>query len=471
MILAAAIAGPAQTFKTLQRFDSKDGSQPFATLVHATDGNLYGTTCCGGTGGGSGGTIFRMSQTGALTTVYDFCSQAMCTDGEYPTAPLVLGTDGNLYGTTSYGGANLYYGTVFKVTLGGALTTLYNFCAQSGCADGASPQAGLVPGVDGNFYGTTLEGGRIDGLTCPNGCGTIFRITRSGTRTTLYNFCSQSNCTDGYYPYAGLVQGADGNLYGTASGGGAGNVGTVFKITTSGTLTTLHSFCSELSCADGSQPKAALVQGSDGNFYGTTYTGGSYGTVFKITPGGTLTTLHSFEAGGDGGGPVAALVQGTDGNFYGTTYAFGANGPFGTVFKVTPTGTLTTLYNFCSESGCPDGSNPIAGLVQDTIGTFYGTTPVGASSHNIGTVFSLSVGLRPFVEAVPITGKAGRSVTILGTKLTGTTSVTFNGIAAAFTVQSGTAIKATVPTGATTGPVEVVTPSGTLTSNGNFRVE
>jgi uncharacterized repeat protein (TIGR03803 family) len=197
-----------------------------------------------------------------------------------------------------------------------------------------------VQASDGNFYGTTVEGGA-------DGAGTVFRITPSGTLTTLYSFCSQVNCTDGYWPYAGLVQAADGNLYGTTGNGGAfGNYGTVFKITPSGTLTTLYSFCAQNGCADGEEPAARLVQAADGNFYGTTASGGtsqncdSYrcGTVFKITPSGTLTTLHSFNYA-DGAYPYAGLVQASGLvqaavlNFYGTTFKGGGDG-YGTVFRL-----------------------------------------------------------------------------------------------------------------------------------------
>jgi uncharacterized repeat protein (TIGR03803 family) len=224
---------------------------------------------------------------------------------------------------------------------------------------------------------------------------------------------------------------------------------------------------------DGSQSYAALVQGTDGNFYGTTGNGGTnkQGTVFKITPSGTLETLHSFD-GADGSYPYAALVQGTDGNLYGTTHEGGANDinylcPLGcgTIFKITPSGTLTTLYSFCSQANCTDGTLPGAGLVQDTDGAFYGTT------ESPSTVYSLSMGLGPFVETQPPSGKVGAAVKILGTSLTGSTSVTFNGTAATFAVVSASEITTTVPTGATTGTVQVVTPGGTLSSNVPFRVK
>jgi uncharacterized repeat protein (TIGR03803 family) len=276
------------------------------------------------------------------------------------------------------------------------------------------------------------------------------------------------------------VQATNGNFYGTTFAGGANGYGTVFKITPSGTLTTLYSFCSQRGCPDGSYPGAALVQAPNGDFYGTTNGGGNSnsscnvgcGTVFKITPGGTLTTLYSFcsQSGcTDGSAPVAGLVQATDGNFYGTTYS-GRSYGYGTIFKITPSGTLTTLYSFCSQSGCRDGEFAEAALIQATNGNFYGTTLAGGTLDS-GTIFSLSVGLGPFVETQPTSGKVGAAVKILGTNLTGATGVTFNGTAAVFRVVSSSLITATVPTGASTGFVKVKAPSGTLKSNLQFRVK
>jgi uncharacterized repeat protein (TIGR03803 family) len=191
------------------------------------------------------------------------------------------------------------------------------------------------------------------------------------------------------------------------------------------------------------------------------------GTIFCITPTGTLTTLHTFLIA-EGKEPGAALIQATDGNFYGTAHAGGANNA-GTIFNISASGTLTTLYSFCSQSGCADGQSPNASLVQDTNGTFYGTTGAGGA-NGYGTVFSLSVGLGPFVETNPTSGKVGAAVGILGSNLKGATSVSFNGTAATFKVSSTSLITTTVPAGATTGTVQVVTPSGTLSSNVPFRV-
>jgi uncharacterized repeat protein (TIGR03803 family) len=332
---ATAIALPAQTVTTLHSFDGTDGAFPSAALVQATDGNLYGTASSGG-GNDSAcnfygcGTIFKITPSGTLTTLYSFCSQSGCTDGDYPFAGLVQARNGNFYGTTVQGGDfNWCYfgcGTVFTFTPSGALTTLYTFCSQIGCTDGATPLSALAQASDGNLYGTTTGGGLSS-----SGGGTIFKITPSGTLTTLYSFCSQSGCTDGSYPQGSLVQAKDGDFYGTTYYGGANSGGTVFKITPSGTLTTLYSFCSLSGCRDGANPFAGLVQGSDGNLYGTTQVSGTIqaGTVFKITPGGRLTTLYVFCSQvhcTDGKYLEAGLVQATDGNLYGTTYLGGAEG-------------------------------------------------------------------------------------------------------------------------------------------------
>ena len=454
-----AIGLPAQTFTTLFKFDGTDGGQPQATLVQATNGALYGTTSAGGAS--NVGTVFKITPGGRLTTLHSFCSQTNCTDGVAPNG-LVQATAGDLYGTTSRGGVN-GYGTVFKITPSGTLTTLYSFCSQGVypyCTDGDQPSAGLVQAANGDLYGTTGFGGAA-------AYGTVFKITPGGTLTTLHSFYGG---TDGHEP-AGLVQAASRDLYGTTLLGGADRTGTVFKITPTGALTTLYSFCSQNGCTDGFSPNAGLVQATNGDFYGTTADGGANGegTVFKITPSGTLTTLYSFCSSTncrEGSFPEAGLVQATDGDLYGTTHGSANNN--GTVFKITPSGTLTTLYSFCSQSGCTDGQYPQAGLVQDTNGDFYGTTTGGGTGGN-GTVFRLSVGLGPFVKTLPASGEVGAAIKILGSDLTGATSVTFNDTAATFTVVSASLITTTVPA-TTTGRVLVVTPSGTLSSNVPFRV-
>jgi len=474
VLLSAMLATPlarAQTFNTLHSFSSTDGAQPINTLVQATDGNIYGAVVVGGANGG--GTIFKITPTGALTTLYNFCSESGCTDGSQPQTRLVQAVNGDFYGVAYSGGAH-GAGTIFKITPSGTLTTLYSFCSRYiinvGCTDGQGPNA-LLQATNGKFYGGTYAGGA-------NGYGTVFEVTPSGRLTTLYGFCSQANCSDGANPTTGMIQATNGNIYGTTYWGGRGGFsgnGTIFEITPSGTHTTLYSFCSQSNCSDGAHPNAGVVQATSGDLYGTTYGGGANnvgGTVFTIAPGGTLSTLYRFCSKTDcpdGSNPYATVIQATDGNFYGATGSGGAHGG-GAAFKITPSGKLTALRSFCAQSGCTDGETPWFGeLLQDTNGEIYGTTyyggTSGACSGGCGRIFSLSVGLGPFVETQPASGKVGAAVNILGTNLTGTTSVTFNGTVAVFDVVSSSLITTTVPTGATTGRVEVTTPSGTLTSS------
>jgi uncharacterized repeat protein (TIGR03803 family) len=402
LCLANTIALGAQTFTTLLSFDGTDGASPFAALVQASGGDLFGTTSAGGTA--NEGTVFKISPSGTLTTLQNFCSQQSrgCLDGADPYAGLIQAADGDFYGTTEEGGGGRCYigcGTVFKITPSGTRTTLHSFCAQ-GC--GTRPNT-VIQATDGNFYGTTVYGGA-------HHTGTVFEMTPGGTLTTLYAFCSQTDCTDGAYPTAGLIQARNGDLYGTTQTGGENcapyGCGTIFKITPSGSLTTLYSFCSQSGCADGKGPQAGLVQAVNGDLYGTTLLGGGAndcsfvsddgcGTIFKITLGGKLTTLYSFCSQAnctDGLSPYAGLIQSADGDFYGTSQWGGANGNGGTIFKITPAGTLTTLYSFCAQANCTDGENPLAGLVQTTNGVLYGTTYLGGANGD-GTVFSLSVGL------------------------------------------------------------------------------
>jgi len=416
--VAAAIAAPAQSvyFTTLASFNGTNGADPEAPVIQGADGNLYGTTDYGGAhycGVTPCGTVYKITLAGTLTSLYSFCSQPGCADGIFPIAGLMQANDGSLYGTTSEGGVDFdgnSFGTVFKITPQGTLTTLYSFCASGPpCTDGDQPVAGLVQANDGNLYGTTLAGGLVNGGN--GGSGTVFRVTPAGELTTLYDFCSQPNCADGGGLRAGLVQATDGNFYGTTMGGGhdcgenvndSTGCGTVFKITPGGILTILHSFDG----TDGVQLRASLVQATDGNLYGTTYEGGANynnycphgcGTVFKITPGGTLTTLYSFcgQSGcPDGTRPCASLVQASDGNFYGTTCGGGNSDYgtiFGTIFKITSSGTLSTLYRFCSAGyPCPDGAGPYGGLVQASDGNFYGTT-AGCGAYGYGAVYRLGI--------------------------------------------------------------------------------
>jgi uncharacterized repeat protein (TIGR03803 family) len=387
------LAGSAQAgavFTGLYSFGgTNDGSGPNG-LVQGSDGNFYGTTEGGGTNGL--GTMFKITTSGALTSLYSFSGT---NDGANPDAGLVQGSDGNFYGTTEAGGTN-GFGTVFKINTNGALTSLYSF--TGGNNDGAYPLAGLVQGSDGYLYGSTAGRAFMS-------ASTVFKISTNGVLTPLVSFSP---------PFSGnpsrLVQGSDGNFYGTTKygGGNFNSDGTVFNISTNVALTNLYSFSGN----DGAGPNG-LVQGSDGNFYGTTEIGGNTnlnngfgnGTVFTVTTNGTLTSLYSFGGTNDGATPDAGLVQGSDGNFYGTTETGGNTNlnsgfGYGTVFTVTTNGTLTSLYSF---NGTNDGATPSAGLVQGSDGSFYGTTRYGGT-NNIGTVFRLTI--VPVFQAVTLTNGA-----------------------------------------------------------------
>ena len=361
-----------------------DGSTPNAALILGSDGNFYGTTTDGGppTNGSpiGEGTVFRITPAGVETVLHLFGGGAA--DGSNPNAALILGSDGNFYGTTTYGGTHAS-GTVFKITPAGIETVLYSFDCSNTAA--CNPNAALIQGSDGNFYGTTTYGGSLSDR------GTVFKITPAGIETVLYSFdCSN---TYGCMPNAALIQGSDGNFYGTASSGGPLEAGAVFKITPAGVETVLHLFPGAnylfegASTTDGVMPNAALILGSDGNFYGTTSNGGTgnSGSLFKITPAGTETLVYSFNTGPEGQNPVG-LIQGSDGNFYGTT-TDGGTSNLGTVFEITPAGVETVLHSFVG--GATDGSLPAATLIQGSDGNFYGTTANGGTS-NFGTVFKIT---------------------------------------------------------------------------------
>ena len=368
--LAIATVSPGQTFTTLANFSLSTGTNPSGSLIQAPDGNFYGLLSSGGAFQ-QAGVLFKMTPDGVLTTLYNFCMLPNCADGDTPEGTLIQADDGSLYGTTLSGGAQ-HAGTIFQMPLGGELTTLHSFDNT----DGFLPRSGVIQASDGNFYGTTDGGGLY-------AYGTVFKMTRDLILTTLHGF----SFTEGNTPIAGLVQGSDGNFYGTTTFGGQLGLGTIFKITPDGVLTTLHSFDSGTG-----EALSGLVQGSDGNFYGVTSIGGTGqgGTLYKITPQGVLTTLYNFCSQQnciDGRTPNGPLVLATDGNFYGTTATGGQDVcACGTIFKITPNYVLTTLHSFNDS----DGGWPFVGLVQANDGSFYGMTTDGGGS-NYGTVFRLIV--------------------------------------------------------------------------------
>ena len=364
--ITVVVSIPSGTFTLLHSFAGPDGQSPTAALVQGLDGNFYGTTSTGGSVP-TGGTTFRMTPAGALTVLHNFAGGP--NDGGDPNAALIQGTDGNFYGTTTLGGA-AGIGAVFQMTPQGTVALLHAF---NGTGDGGLPQAPLRQASDGNFYGTT------EGTSRGNPNGTVFRLTPLGVTTVLYAF---SGGADGSAPFTPVIQAADGNFYGTTNSGGGASRGTVFKLTPGGNFALVYTFTGG---ADGSAPQA-VVQGADGNFYGTAGSGGAFdcGTVFKLSADGRFTLLHAF-TGGDGKFP-SGLVQATNGNFYGTTSGEPGIGIPGTVFTITPAGVFTVLHYF--SGGNTDGAQPEASLIQGSDGNLYGTTTRGGAL-GLGTVFRL----------------------------------------------------------------------------------
>ena len=452
-VLLFVHAGSAQTVKQVFAFSSAHSSPTPGWVIPAQgrDGNLYGTT----TGLGvtvTDGIVFKATTSGKELALHTFDN----IDGAFPFGGVTSATDGSFYGTTANGG-NLGFGVLFKITPGGAYKLLHEF---SGGSDGAYPNAPPIQGWDGNYYGST-------GMATGKGA-TIYKLTPSGVLTTIFSF--KDDGSEGTQIESALLQASDGSLYGVGNSGGAQNCGAIFRISRAGMLLYDYSFpCA----AGGAYPAAALIQASDGNFYGTTELGGSgvncssgCGIVFKMDKKGPVSILHNFLGGrDDGSDPVAGLVEGTDGNLYGATFQ-GGTANAGTVFQISKSGTETLLHSFTSDVG----QWPVASLAQNTNGKFYGVTQSGGT-YNEGVLYSLDMGLGPFITFVLPAGRIGQPAQMLGQGLTGATSVTFNGIpATSFTVVKDTYMTAVVPAGATTGSVVVTTPTGKLTSNVAFHV-
>ena len=382
VLVGQAFHANAQTETNLYSFGGQpDGEQPRAGLVQGTNGNFYGTTYNGGTS--NLGSVFRLTPGGSYSNLYSFGSQT--NDGAHPSAGLVKGSDGYLYGTTVNGGTNSF-GTVFRLGLSGSYSNLYSF--QGPPNDGDGPAGGLTRGNDGNFYGVTMGGGT-------NSSGTVFRFSTNGTETMLYSFAGSTN--DGSEPVAPLVLGSDGNFYGTTFFGGITNVasigfvnplglGTVFRISPGGSYQLLYLFGSTV--PDGFWP-GQLVQASDGNFYGVAFEGGTFtnhGAVFRITPGGSESLFYSFGSQTNDASTPSSLMIGSDGNFYGTSTKGGTN-DIGAVFRISPGGSETVLYSFGSQPN--DGNEPLGWLVQANGGNLYGTTLNGGAGTE-GTIFELT---------------------------------------------------------------------------------
>jgi len=430
-------------------FVGTNGEEPeLPALAQDIDGSLNGTAPLGGAYGE--GVTFKWKQ--KLNQI-DAINSFDVTNGDRPVAGVILASDGTFYGASYHGGANSFLGLIFRVTRDGSLHTVNDFETTTG----VNPTS-LMQGIGGRFYGTT------DNVSGQAYSGTVFAMSPAGVIKTLHQF----DGSDGALPEARLIQDSNGTLYGSTYIAGNfdacdNGCGTIFKLTADGTFTTLHVFDGD----DGNRPNTALVQASDGNFYGTTEFGGTYGngTLFRITADGKFETLYSFcgMSCGDGKRPNS-LIQGTDGNLYGTTQ-FGGTGEWGTLFESSLDGTLSTLYSFTENT---PGLVPF-GLTQSTDGKFYGVINGGGRS-GWGGIFQLDMGLQPFVTFVLKYGSPGQTGKILGQGFTGATDVSVNGTPATFTVVSDTYIKATIPQGATSGYVSVTTPSGVLTSNVPFTV-
>ena len=438
--LLASVKATAQTYTDLHDFDcSTDGCSPEfpGIMAQGRDGNLYGTLSWVGAFGA--GTVVMVTPSGTVTTLYSFSGP----DGNGPWGGLTLGSDGNFYGTTLTGG-DYGYGTIFKVTPAGTLTKLHSFDSQ----DCESPYSPPVQGKSGAFYGVTSS-------AC------AYSITSSGTFKKLSTAIP-------YGSYGPLLLASDGNFYGTSWVGGAYQGGSVYRMSAAGVVKIIYSFDG----THGSSPYGPVVQGSDNLLYGTAIAGGSVnggGVVFKMTTAGKITVLHQFDSTSptDGYAPVAGLVAATDGNFYGSTDQGSGGGAarLGVLFKITKTGTYSVLYRF----DYTHGATPYSTAVQHTNGNVYGTTYEGGS-ENGGVFYRLALGLKPFVFLMTNSGTAGQTIQILGTGLSGATSVKFGSGSATFSVVSGTYMTAVVPAKGTTGSVTVTAPAGTYTSSKTFKV-
>ena len=451
LLIPLASVSAAQTVRTLYNFNGIDGASPAnLVLTQGRDGALYGATIYGGTN--NIGVIFKITPAGKYTVLHNLYG---ATDGGYPSS-LTLGSDGNFYGTAEGGGTG-DYGTIFKISPSGTFTVLHSFNGNG--SEGSLPSTPPIQASDGNFYGTTNFGGT-------GNSGTVYKLTSAGSLTVLYNFAPAGG---GSGSATGIpTQGGDGYLYILEANGGVSSCGRILKLSTAGVLNDNYDFDCQTT---GRAPVGRLVLGANGNLYGANLHGGIYdcgsgnceaGLLFQLAPNFIYTILYDFGGiVGEGREPMGVIL-GSDGRFYGNDVAGGAFG-YGTIYRYSPGGVPDALFNWT-------GDIAPAGLTQHTNGAFYGANNRGGTS-SLGTIYNLKAGLGPFVSLVQSQGKTGSTAQILGQGLTGTTSVTFNGVpAASFTVVRDTFLTAVVPSGATTGKVVVTTPGGALTSNVSFRV-
>jgi uncharacterized repeat protein (TIGR03803 family) len=451
LFMLAILAVPATAQQIVALYDFGAGGATDLTnpvldgiVAQGLDGSLYSTTLQGGFFGSGG--AFQVTPSGTYSQYFDFNPVFL----EAPASGLYLGADGYLYGAGELSEVSPD-GVIFKIDPTGQFVTLLHGFNGT---DGSLPLSPPIMGADGNLYGTTSQGGTFQS-------GTLYEITAGGVFTSLYSF---DRSTNGYAPWAPPIQGPDGSFYGTTSGIYGDGPTTIFKFTPPSSITFLYTATSGKATA----PVESMILGNDGNFYGAMSgdeSGQDVGVLFKITPQGVFTVLHTFR---DSGGQLYSpenLILGSDGNFYGAGLSGGAQVDGG-IFRLTPGGKYTVLASFDGTNG----NGPIDGLMQHTSGVFYGDTSIGGT-FNKGVFYELNLGLKPFAGLVSCMGKVGTSVGILGQGFTTATGVSFNGGAAAtFQIVSDTFLTATVPGAATTGLVTVKMPTGNLVSKQNFWV-
>jgi uncharacterized repeat protein (TIGR03803 family) len=452
---------------------SGDARYPGGALTQGRDGNLYGVSNTDDQN--NYGTIYMLTPAGVETGLHHFLHDG--TEGTYCSYytsgawGLTLASDGNFYGACEGGGTASNFcggdygcGTVYKITPDGTFTVLHSFLGAA-ASEGSSPLGPLTEGADGNLYGVTYYGG-----TSSTGSGTVYKITKTGTLTTVHSFSSVES--NGVGPAGALFLSSDGNFYGTATAGGSGGYGTVFKITTKGKITVLHNFTQ--AATDGGTPTGGVIQGADNSLYGATYFGGtsSEGTLFKVTTSKKFTLLHSFDLAADYGIlPTEGVIQATDGNIYGvtTSYAGGGYANNGSAYEFNTAkkgGGFSVLFDF----GGAVYPLPDSPFLNHTNGLLYGSTYQGGQ-YSLGLVYSVDRGLKPYIAPQSRSGKIGTSVNILGQGFSSATHVAFNGTSATFAAVSDTFMTATIPTGSTTGFVTVTESGGTLQSNFKFKVK
>lgn len=401
-LLAATSSYAQGSFTPIKTFCSEanctDGSYGnYGNLTQDASGVLYGVTFNGGTT--DNGVVFSLTPDAGKTdwtysVLYNFCSRAHCRDGEIPVGTLVLGTDGSLYGVTEFGGDS--GGVIFELTPNAKHTkwketVIHRFCKQKDCRDGNSPRAGLTylgaaSGVpyDGvsPLYGTTYQGGK-------SGEGAVYELSFAdgvSSYNLIYDFCGRQNCLDGEGPVSPVVEDAGGNLYGnTSTGGTSRDNGVAFKLTPQGDGTwhekVLHNFCSEANCTDGASPQSAMILDGSGNLFGTAIGGGTpgKGVVFKLQPNGHYTVQYEFCGQtdcADGANPLGSLLQGADGSLTGVTEGGGKGA--GVIYRIHQNH-YSVLHAFCTGSTCAEGKSPSDGVISDSSGNLYGMTQAGGT--------------------------------------------------------------------------------------------